>query len=363
MKTALWVGVILLITGVIFYPKLKTLWATEDRPGGAAAAPKPGGGGPAAVNVLVVQTGRVDDVVKATGTIMPNEEVELHSEVSGRITGLYIREGQLVGKGQVLLKTFDDDLQAQIRKLEYQKKLAQENESRQKRLLDKEAISQQEYDISLTGVNTIQAEIENVRAQLSRTVVRAPFSGKIGLRYVSPGAYITPATRIATLTNSNPAKLDFAIPAKYSNSIRRGSRVNFTVENTERSFQAIVTAVDPKIDPQTRTLQIRAQAPNASGQLIPGLFARVDLILSSKGQAISIPTEAILPQINGQAVYLIRGGKAVLQPVTLGTRGDREIEILTGVSAGDSLVVSGTQQVRPGGPVKVQLSAQPDSLR
>ena len=234
---------------------------------------------------------------------------------------------------------------------------------KRQRLLDKEAISQQEYDISLTNVNTIQAEIENVRAQLSRTVLRAPFSGKIGLQYVSPGAYLTPATRIATLTNSNPAKLDFAIPAKYASSIRRGSRINFTVENTDRPFQAVVTAVDPQVDAQTRTLQIRAQAPNASGLLIPGLFARVNLVLSSKGQAITVPTEAILPQVSGQAVYLIKGGKAVLQPVTLGVRSDRDVEIITGVSAGDSLVVSGIQQVRPGGPVRVQAPAQPDSLR
>lgn len=351
-RTVLSVSVLLLILGLVFYPKLKTFLAPKPA-GPKAEAPKPGGG-PTSVEVLVVQPELLSDVVKTTGTLRANEEVELHSEVSGKIVQLALREGDFVRQGTVLLRTNDDDLQAQLHKLENQKLLAEGIENRQRRLLAKEAISQQEYDISLTNVRSIEADIENVKAQIAKTILKAPFDGTVGLRQVSLGSYISPSSPIATLTNVNPAKLDFSVPAKYASAVRKGSRVQFTVEDSDQTFTGTVYAIDPKIDPNTRTLQLRAVCPNGSRVLIPGSFAKIDVVLSSKPRALLVPTEAVIPELTGPKVFLVKGGKSVPQKVELGLRGDREVEVTRGLAVGDTLITTGILQVKPGGDVKIE---------
>lgn len=355
-KAVLSVSVLLLILVLVFYPKLKTLFVSK--PAGSAAGAtttataKPGSA--TSVQVIVVQPRLLSDVVKVTGSVRANEEVELHSEASGKIVQLALREGDYVRQGTVLIRTNDDDLQAQLHKLENQKRLAQGIEDRQRRLLAKEAISQQEYDISLTNVQSIEADIENVKAQLAKTVLKAPFDGTVGLRQVSVGSYISPSSPIATLTNVNPAKLDFSVPAKYASAVRKGSRVQFTVEDSEQKFTGTVYAIDPKIDPQTRTLQLRALCPNPSRALIPGSFAKIDVVLSSKPRALLVPTEAVIPELTGPKVFVVKGGKSISQPVELGLRGDRDVEILNGLAAGDTLITTGILQVKPGGEVKIE---------
>ncbi|HEV7348745.1 efflux RND transporter periplasmic adaptor subunit [Telluribacter sp.] len=350
--------IILLILGLVFYPRIKEYFNTPTTAEGKAAggnAPAGGRGpGKAIVSVMVVEPANLDEVVKTTGTVLANEEVEIRSEVSGKIINLYFREGQYAQKGALLLRINDDDLQAQLKKFEYNKKLAEDNEGRQRRLLEIEAISQREYDISLTSVKTIEADIENIKAQIAKTSVRAPFSGKLGLRYVSEGSYITPTTRISTLTNTNPAKVEFSVPAKYADVIRSGSRIEFQVESSNRNHEGRVYAVDPKIDAQTRTLQMRATSPNSDGNLLPGAFARIELVIGSKGKAITIPTEALIPEQDGHRVFLVKDGKATPQSVQLGVRGERNVEITSGLSSGDTLVITGILQVKPNGPVEVR---------
>ncbi|MFN8353417.1 MAG: efflux RND transporter periplasmic adaptor subunit [Spirosomataceae bacterium] len=374
LKTTLTLLILVIILGIAFYPRIKkALASSEGKDGkgagnaasvggggnatsgsGAPGAKPNGSGGKTAVSVVVVKPQPLNDVIKSTGTILANEEVELRSEISGRIVQLSLREGDYVKKGTVLLKIFDEDLQAQLKKLEYSKKLAEENEYRQKKLLEKEAISQREYDVAVTSVNTLQADIENIKAQLSKTILKAPFDGTIGLRYVSEGSYISPSTRIANLTNLNPAKLDFAIPAKYAPLIRKGSKIQFNVENSESVFTGTVYAIDPKIDPQTRTLQLRATSPNGNRALIPGSFARIELIMGTKGNAIVVPTEAIIPDVNGHKVFLVKGGKSVPQAVELGIRGDKEVEIKKGLTSGDTVITVGILQVKPDGEVEIK---------
>ena len=359
--------ILVVVIGLAFYPRLKAYFAQKKENKEAAAAPaKPPGGGGAMVSVMVIGANRLDNVVKTTGTVLANEEIEIRSEISGKITGLYFKEGQVVTKGAVLIKINDDDLQAQLKKLEYTKKLAEDNEFRQRRLLEKEAISQREYDISLTSVKTIDADIENIKAQIARTTIRAPFGGRLGLRYVSEGSYVTPSTQITTLTSSNPAKVEFSVPAKYADNVRVGSRIEYVTESSEARHTGTVYAIDPKIDPQTRTLQIRALSPNPKGSLIPGSFARIELVIDSKSSAITIPNESVVPVVNGHRVFLVKGGKAVPQSVQVGTRGAVEMEILSGLSPGDTLITTGILQVRPDAPVTVNevinRSAQPVSF-
>ncbi|MCY7349187.1 MAG: efflux RND transporter periplasmic adaptor subunit [Cytophagaceae bacterium] len=362
-KTTLTLLVLLLILGLVFYPRLKPLFNAKttdqvavigEAPNGKGAAGGSAAGGKTTVRIIVVQPQTLNDVVKTTGTVRANEEVELHSEVSGKIIQLSLHEGNFVRQGTVLLRTSDDELQAQLRKLGNQKRLAQGIEDRQRRLLAKEAISQQEYDISLTNVQSFDADIENVKAMIAKTILKAPFDGTVGLRFVSTGSYISPASQIATLTNTNPAKLDFSVPAKYASAVRKGSRVQFTVEDSRQTHTGTVYAIDPKIDPQTRTLQLRATSPNPGRVLIPGSFAKIDVVLSSKANAILVPTEAVIPELNGHKVFLVKNGKAVPRTVELGLRGDKEVEVSKGVSVGDTIITNGILQVKPNGAVEVE---------
>ena len=352
-KNILTVLIILLIVAGIFYPKLKTFFKPKDEKDKKKLATK-AKGGKTSVIVMVVNPTRLDDLVNSNGTILPNEEVEIRSEISGRIVTLNIKEGDLVRKGTTLLHINDEDLQARLKKLGYNKKLAEDNEARQKRLLEKEAISQREYDIAVNSVNTVSADMEDLSAQIQKMTLKAPFDGIIGFRFVSLGSYISPTTKIASLTNTNPAKIEFAIPAKYSSIVRVGSKIDFSVENSEQKFIGTVYAIDPKIDPDTRTLQIRAIAPNPTHKLIPGSFARVELVLKSKGSAIMIPTEAIIPEQKGNKVFVVKNGKAISVKVQLGTRSDKNVEVLSGLSTGDTLITTGIMQVKPDGEVDIR---------
>lgn len=354
VKRILTGAAILLVVLLAFYPKLKPLLAPNDAESKNAAVPVSQANAKAPVEIMVVNVRSLDEKILTTGTIIANEEVEVRSEISGRVTGIYFREGDYIRRGAVLLRINDADLQAQARKLAANKKLAEDNEARQRRLLEKEAISRQEYEISQTNLNGILADIENLKAQIDKTVLRAPFDGTVGLRYVSTGSYISPATRIATLTNMNPAKLDFAVPAKYVGAIRKGSRIRFTVEGSETSRYGTVYAVEPKIDPETRTLLLRAVSPNGDRALVPGSFARIELVLNSKGSAIVVPTEAVIPEQSGQKVFVLRNQKAEPVTVEIGTRTDRDVEIRKGLQPGDSLITSGVQLVKPGGEVQIR---------
>ena len=361
IKTILTIIVILLITALAFYPRLKEYMAKKEekgaeagKGGGAGQAGAKGGGGPAPIQIMVVTNQRMEEKILSTGTIIANEEVEIRSEIAGRVTSINFREGDYVKKGTVLIRINDADLQAQLQKLQYQKKLAEVNEERQKRLLEKEAISQRDYDISLTNLNSINADIENLQAQIAKTVIKAPFDGSVGLRYISEGSYANNATRIATLTNVNPAKIDFSVPAKYANIVRKGTSITFSTEGGDEKYRGTVYAVEPKIDPSTRTLTLRATSPNGSRKLVPGSFARVEIILSAKANAIVVPTEAVIPNLKGHSVFVVRNNKAESVLVEIGTRNDKTIEIIKGLSVGDTLITSGILQVKPGGDVDIK---------
>lgn len=376
-KRILTVLILLFVIGLAFYPKLKTLWkpadgksgdgsskapataslvttATSAKPAaGGAASGKPASG-PTAVGIMVIKSESLDEKIMTTGTIVPNEEVDIRSEVSGRVTSIGFREGDFIRRGMVLLRINDADLQAQLQKLTANRKLAEANEQRQKRLFEKEAISRAEYEISQTNLTGMIADIENLKAQLAKTIIRAPFDGTIGLRHISTGSYISPASPIATLTNINPAKIDFSVPAKYAQIVRRGSKIKFTVEGSGQNRIGTVYAVEPKVNPETRAMLLRAISPNPNGAMVAGAFARIEVVLSARGNAIVVPTEALIPEQNGQKVYVVRNHKAEPVPVEIGLRTDRSVEIRSGLHVGDSLITSGIQMVKPGGDVLVQ---------
>lgn len=289
----------------------------------------------------------------SSGTMIANEEVELRSEASGRITALNIKEGASINKGQLIAKLFDENILAQLKKLKFEEELAEQVEARQKKLLDINAISKEEFDIAVNKVNTLRADKESLQVALKQTEVRAPFSGRIGLKNISVGAYVTPANIIATLVQTNPIKMDFTIPEKYSDKISVGRKISFSTDGKKDEYTATVIAIDPKVDETLRTLKVRTTIPNPKNIFLPGMFVRVNASLGAT-KSIMIPTETVIPVMGGKSVYVLKEGKAKEVSVTTGLRTERFIEITDGVSIGDSVIATGLMSLKPGTAVKVK---------
>ncbi|MCO5256501.1 MAG: efflux RND transporter periplasmic adaptor subunit [Lentimicrobium sp.] len=305
------------------------------------------------VNAVVLASGGLSDLIYATGTILADEQVDLSAEVSGRITSIRFTEGSFVKKGDLLVTINDAELLAQQRKNNYTLRLAEEREARQKSLLAKEAVSQEVYDRALTELNTVQAEAALIEAQLQKTRVVAPFDGTIGLRQVSEGAYITPGQRIASLARTIPVKLEFTVPERFSGSVSKGAKVKFSVESIDRQLEAEVYATEPRIDPVTRALTVRATYPNTRGELNPGAYARVEFKLNHLSEAITVPAQAIVPELGGFKVFVYRGGKAETRDISVGIRTNEAVQVVDGLSVGDTVITTGILQVRNGMPVNI----------
>src|SRR5690606_38651492 len=220
------------------------------------------------------------NIITLSGSIEPNEQVQIRSEVSGIVRELSFQEGGMINKGQVLLRIDDSELQAQLIQAQSRERLAEDNENRARFLLAKEAISQQEYDVAHADYESAKAQTTLIEAQIAKTTIRAPFSGRIGLRSISQGEYLTPTTVVANLLSINPVKTLFSVPEKYSSQIRVGQGVYFGVSGLSNRFRAEVYAIEPGVDAGTRTIRIRAVAENPGEQLVPGSFARIELPLT-----------------------------------------------------------------------------------
>lgn len=310
---------------------------------------------PTTVTGIIVKTTTFDNNLSLSGSIEANEQIEIHSEVSGIVEGIYFTEGSYVNKGQVLFKVNDIELRAQLRQASTQENLVAENQRRAKLLLQKEAISQEEFDVANAGFASAQAQSQLIRAQISKTSVKAPFSGKIGLRSISPGTYITPTIVVAKLVNTGKLKITFSIPEKYATQVKSGSTIDFTVSGSDKVYNAKIYAIEPEIAVATRTLQIRAIADNTDGKLFPGTFADVKLPLNIIKDAIVVPSEAIVPVQNGKKVYIANMGKAKEVMVDATTRTDASILILSGLKAGDTLITSGVMSLKNDAPIKVKV--------
>lgn len=308
------------------------------------------------VDAVVVKQRTIANKAYTTGTLIANEEVDLRSEITGKVSKIFFQEGANVARNQQLLKINDDELQAQKKRTESQLRLAELREARQRQLLAEKAASQEEYDIALNELNSLKAQLEVLIAQLDRTEIRAPFSGKVGLRYVSEGSYVSPSTRITTLQSSTPIKLDFSIPEKYAAQVRVNDKLFFRVQSSAKLFEATVYAIEPRIDLNTRTIQLRAICPNKDGELIAGSFADVELVLQELQNALMIPSEALVPELKGQKVFIIRDGKVADQPVEIGLRTEKEVQVVSGLSVDDTLLTTGMLQVRAGMTVSLNIS-------
>jgi membrane fusion protein (multidrug efflux system) len=311
-------------------------------------------GGPVLVEVRVAQPELLLNTVSATGSVMANEKAEIRPEVSGRIINILFEEGATVPKNKLLVKLNDSDLQAQLKRNEAQALVLTSDESQKRKLLEIKAISQDEYDLAKSVLMVNQADRQLLQAQIAKTEIYAPFTGKVGLRTVSVGNYLASNTLIATIQQLDPIKIEFDIPEKYIGFVNPGMEITFRTDASDSIYAAKVYAVESSISTETRTLKIRARCANPSGELKPGTFARIDMILERFPDAIKIPSEAVLTELNGNRVYVCKGGKAQMTPVITGIRTDSEIQILSGIAPGDSLIITGLMQLANGAPVIVK---------
>jgi membrane fusion protein (multidrug efflux system) len=305
-------------------------------------------------DALIVATRSLSADIEIPGTIMANETTEIHPEVPGRVVQLNVREGTFVGKGALLAKLYDGDLQAQLRKLEVQLKIAEQMEDRQAQLLKIQGISQQEYDLSLLQVNNLKADINIVREAVRKTEVRAPFSGKLGLKNISQGAFVTSATIVTTISQVSQLKIQFNVPEKYGAQLKNGQPINFTVDGSPKTFTANIIAAEVKMDENTRSLAIRALVKNSDPALIPGVFAKVRIVLGKNENAIMIPTIVVQPQGRKKLVYLYKDGKSIPADITTGVRDSSNVQVLTGLNIGDTVITTGLLFLRPGADVKLK---------
>ena len=336
-----------LLLGVMMTGLFAACGSNEDGPAqGGGAIP------PMAVQVHVLKAEPLDNSITTTGTLLPNEEVDLVSELAGRVTMIGFQEGGNVSAGQVLVRINDDELQAQLRKAEANLKLGTDDEVRKKQLLAVSGISQEQYDASQAQLAALLADADNLRAQVAKSTIRAPFNGKVGLRSISEGGYVGSNILIAKLQQIDPMKVEFAVPERYGRIMKPGAMIHFTMEGDTSTYTGEVYAVDPSVDATTRTVKVRAHSSNKDGRLFPGAFAKVDVRLEQLNDALIVPAEALIPDIQGQKVLLMKGGKVVSARVQLGIRTANSVQLTSGVQPGDSVIVTGLLALREGAAVR-----------
>lgn len=368
----MWVSIPLILAIWFGGPRLG-LWGDRElkKDSAAAAAPAQGqgqgqaqgnpagggqGGGQLPVNGTIAKPSYLTSGIRSAGSLLANEEVDIVSKVPGKVTGVFFKEGSRVRKGDLLVKIYDEDLQAQLRRSEIQEKLLAEKLERQRVLLEKDAVSRESFDQLQTDYNVILADMNLLRVRIAETEVRAPFDGVIGFRYVSEGTYVQPSVKIAHLIDPSTLKLQFAISEKYISENLMGKRIAFETEGYKEEFFATVYAIDYRIDETTRTIGLRARYNNRDGRLVPGMFASLTLITDEKQNAIQVPTESIVPEMNEKKIWVVNNGRASLVPVVTGTRTATMIEVLSGLSAGDTVLTTGLMQLRDNMPVRVNIT-------
>jgi membrane fusion protein (multidrug efflux system) len=309
--------------------------------------------GPIPVEGLMIKTSSLSENIQVAGTILPFEITEIRPEISGRVISINFKEGAYVPKDMILVKLFDNDLQAQLKKLQVQLSIAEKTEERQRELLKISGISQQDYDLSLLQVNNIKADIELTMVSIGKTEIRSPYEGRMGLRNSSLGAYVTPSNIISTISQVNRKKISFSIPEKYSNEVRAGMVVTFDIEGNNEKHKATILATETVVEADTRNLKVLATINDANNKFTPGTFATVELVLGKNESAVMVPTQTIIPGSKAGQVILYKNGSPEFITVKTGIRNADKVEIKSGIKAGDTLVTTGLLFIRKDSKLKL----------
>ena len=330
----------------------------SDKKENAAAAAKPSGPPISKVDGYIVKIAALTDNLELPGSIIANESTTINPEISGRLVYLNIAEGKTVSKGTLLAKIYDGDLIAQLNKLKVQVQVEQQTAKRYEELLKINGISQQEYDLANLNTNNLEADIEILRSNIMRTEIKAPFNGTLGLKNISPGAYVTPQTVITTIRQNSQLKLDFTLPEKYSGKIRLGQLISFNVEGSNKNYNAAIIASESGVAENNRSLTIRCLISNNDGKLLPGQFVKIRTNFDPDPNAIMIPSQAIIPQARGKKVAVFRNGIASFEDVITGARDSANVQITSGLKVGDTIITTGLMSLKPDGKVELNKMTQ-----
>lgn len=307
------------------------------------------------VDVVTIKSGEVVRSIAIPGSVIPNEQVDLYSEVAGRIQHIFFKEGQSVNKGAVLVQVDSDILKAQKSQLMVELDLAQKDEMRKKTLYQSKGISLQEYEIAESALANVKARLELLNVQISKATIRAPFSGKVGLRHISEGAFISTTTLITSIVQENPVKIEFSVPEKFAKNVQNGQVIQFKTDGSSQVYSGKVYAFEPRIDEGTRMMTVRASLPNPGG-LISGLFVSIDYDMGKEENAFMVPSESIIPVLKGQKLFVVRNGLIEEIPVETGLRTPDKVQVIGNLKEGDQVLISGLLAVRPGMPVKTKIA-------
>ena len=342
----------ILILGMALYPTIKKSIKKDEKmpvsaPGGGA-----GQRNPLVVNGLVLNYGTLNDVFRTKGVLLPDEEVDLSFEMSGKITNIQFNEGTFVKQGQLLAKINDKPLQAELKKLETQLPLANERVFRQKTLLEKDAVSQETYEVVVTDLEKLKADIELIKTRIAQTELRAPFSGIIGLRQVSVGAYASPSTIVSKLTKISPLKLEFSVNERQIDDIKPGTPLKFSIENDKVQYEASVYAIESQLD-ALLSLKARARYANPGGKLKAGQSASIEIRMRQITNTIVAPSIATVAEMGRDIAFIYKDGKAKQVVLAKGLRTENSVQVISGLSVGDTLLTTGVMQLRDGMTVKL----------
>ena len=303
------------------------------------------------VDAIVLKPSEVHDAIEVTGSLLANQQVNIVSELTRKVVSVHVTEGSKVKKGALLFELDDADLQAQLNRLRQQEKLASLNEQRLRDLLAHEAISQQEYDEAVTNLKVLQAQIDELLVQISKTRITAPFNGQIGMINVHTGAIVSVNTILTDIEDNSVVKVEFSLPEKYASLVKLGTEQTFTTAASTKTYTAKVHALGASLDQNTRTLQVRALAKNLNGELLPGQSARLNLSLNSSADALLVSSNALIPSSQGYSVYVARKNKAEIVQVEIGQRNAGSVEVQKGLVRGDTVITSNLLRLGPGAPV------------
>lgn len=319
----------------------------EDGPGLGS----PGGRPATPVEVAVAKTDTVVDAILSTGTIEAVQSIELRPEVQGRLVEILVPEGSEVAEGTPLFKVDDAELSAIVAQLTAERDMAVRALERTRELLGQNASSEADLEVAEANARSKEAQLQLQSVRLERTVVRAPFSGVVGARFVSVGDYLTSSSRLTTLQTVDPQRAAFQVPERYAGQLALGQRVNFRVAAVDREFTGVVEFVDPVVQVPARTILVKARVPNGRRLLKPGMFIEAQLTTEVRPQAVVVPEDAVLPLEGSDFVWVVEGGAVARRQVTLGVRTPGYVEIKSGIAEGEQVVVGGLQRLFEGAPV------------
>jgi membrane fusion protein (multidrug efflux system) len=300
------------------------------------------------VEGLVVMAEEFNESISLTGSLLASEIVDVAAEITGRITGIHFKEGQYVQKGTILFQLNNAEIKAQLKKAEANLELAQKDYTRKSELRAIKAISDEELDQSNNVKQLAKAELELLQVQLDRHSIRAPFSGKIGIRNVSIGNYINPGMILTRLYQIDPIKIEFAVPEKYASKLQQSGKFTYRVEGFDKEFTGQIEIIDPEINLGTRTIRVRGVSSNSGSLLKSGAFVHIELPIEKRPKAILIPASAVTSDIKGPKILILKDRKIQYNYVTIGTRTEDKVIINSGLSIGDTLITSGLLQLREG---------------